>query len=241
MGLSIDQMMKLLSKQLGVNATTTLGDIIKSKAEKVGDKVYLTYIRNFDKDLDEKYTYRDMHVQSNRLANGLLKLGINKQDGIAIFQINSPEYLFVLFSAFKMGCYCVLVNTGLKGEGLQYIIDHSDSKVLVIHWTFIDRYLNLKNKLPKIKHVIVDINEAPTDLELPEGAISLQSVMDAPDDEIKAKIDPEDMSILIYTSGTTGPWKCTTINMHARIFIRVPCRALKKIFCIKILGYNSKI
>jgi len=210
MGLSIDQMMKLLSKQLGVNATTTLGDIIKSKAEKVGDKVYLTYIRNFDKDLDEKYTYRDMHVQSNRLANGLLKLGINKQDGIAIFQINSPEYLFVLFSAFKMGCYCVLVNTGLKGEGLQYIIDHSESKVLLIHWTFIDRYLNLKNKLPKIKHVIVDINEAPTDLELLEGAISLQSVMDAPEDEIKAKIDPEDMSILIYTSGTTGLPKATT-------------------------------
>ncbi len=218
MGLSIEQMMKVLSKQLGVTATTTLGDIIKRKAEKVGDKVYLTYIRDFDKGLDEKYTYRDMHMQSNRLANGLLKLGINKGDGIAIFQINSPEYLFVLFSAFKMGCYCVLVNTGLKGEGLQYIIDHSDSKVLVIHWTFISRYMNLKNQLPKIKHVIVDINEAPTNLELPEGAISLQSVMDAPDDEIKVEIDPKDMSILIYTSGTTGLPKATTF-FYGKTFI----------------------
>jgi len=218
MGLSIEQMMKVLSKQLGVTATTTLGDIIKRKAEKVGDKVYLTYIRDFDKGLDEKYTYRDMHVQSNRLANGLLKLGVNKRDGIAIFEINSPDYLFVLFSAFKMGCYCVLVNTGLKGEGLQYIIDHSDSKVLVIHWTFIDRYMNLKDQLPKIKHIIVDINEAPSDFELPQGAISLQSVMDAPDDEIKTKIDPEDMSILIYTSGTTGLPKATTF-FYGKTFI----------------------
>ncbi len=210
MGISIDQMMKMLSKQLEVSATTTFGDVVRSKAEKVGDKVFLTYIRDFDKGLDEKYTYRDMHVQSNRLANGLLKLGIKKGDGISIFQINSPEYLFMLFAAFKMGNFCVLVNTGLKGEGLQYIIDHSDSKVLFMHWSFIDRYLNIKDQLPKIKQIIVDLNESPIDFELPEGALSLQSVMDAPDDEIKVEIDPEDMSILIYTSGTTGLPKATT-------------------------------
>ena len=210
MGISIDQMMKMLSKQLGVSETTTFGDVMKTKAEKVGDKVFLTYVRDFDNGLDEKYTYRDMYVQTNRLANGLLKLGIKQRDGISIFQINSPEYLFVLFSAFKMGCYCVLVNTGLKGEGLQYIIDHSDSNVLVIHWTLIDRYMKIKDQLPKVKHVIVDNNEAPTDFELPEGALSLQSVMDAPEDEIKVEIDPKDMSVLIYTSGTTGLPKATT-------------------------------
>ncbi|NVM44154.1 MAG: AMP-binding protein [Candidatus Lokiarchaeota archaeon] len=210
MSISIDQMMKMLSKQLGVSATTTFGEVVKTKAEKVGDKVFLTFVRDFDKGIDEKYTYRDMHVLSNRLANGLLKLGIKQKNGISIFQINSPEYLFVLFAAFKMGCYCVLVNTGLKGDGLQYIIDHSDSNVLVIHWSLIERYLNIKDQLPKIEHVIVDINEAPADFELPGGAISLQSVMDAPDDDINIKIDPKDMSVLIYTSGTTGLPKATT-------------------------------
>ena len=218
MGLSIEGMMNLLRKQLGIGPKTTFGEIVKSKAEKVGDKVYLTYIRDYDKGIDEKYTYKDMHVQSNRLANGLLKLGIKKGDGLSIYQINSPEYLFVLFAAFKMGCYCVLVNTGLKGEGLQYIIDHSDSKVLVIHWTYIDRYMNIKNQLPKIKHLIVDINEAPTDLKLPEGALSLQSVMDAPDDDIQVELTPEDKSILIYTSGTTGLPKAT-IFFYGRTLI----------------------
>ena len=210
MGISRDQIMTMLSKQLGVSETTTFGEVVKTKAEKVGDKVYLTFVRDFDKGIDEKYTYRDMHVLSNRLANGLLKLGIKQRNGISILQINSPEYLFVLFAAFKMGCYCVLVNTGLKGDGLQYIIDHSDSNVLVIHWTLIERYLNIKDKLPKIEHVIVDINEAPSEFELPEGALSLQSVMDASEDDIKTKIDPKDMSVLIYTSGTTGLPKATT-------------------------------
>ncbi|MHA2288293.1 MAG: AMP-binding protein [Promethearchaeota archaeon] len=221
MGLSIDQMMKLLSKQLGVNERTTLGDIIKSKAEKVGDKVFLTFIRDFDKGIDEKYTYRDMHMLSNRLANGLLKLGIKQKDGISIFQINSPEYLFMLFTAFKLGCYSVLVNIGLKGDGLQYIIDHSDSNVLFLHWTLIDRYLEIKDQLPKIRHIIVDIIEAPPDFKLPEGTISLQSVMDASDDDVYVEIDPEGMAVLIYTSGTTGLPKATTF-FYGKTFIGYP-------------------
>jgi len=218
LNLDLEQVMNLLRKQFEIGPKTTFGDIVKSKADKVGDKVYLTYVRDFDKGIEEKYTYKDMHEQSNRLANGLLKLGIKKGVGISLYEINSPEYLFVLFAAFKMGCYCVLVNTGLKGDGLQYIIDHSDSKVLVIHWTFIDRYMNIKNQLPKVEHLIVDINEAPSDLNLPERALSLQSVMDAADDDIQAEIKPTDISMLIYTSGTTGLPKATTF-FYGRMLI----------------------
>ncbi|MHA1670501.1 MAG: AMP-binding protein [Promethearchaeota archaeon] len=218
MGISIEQMMKMLSKQLGVSETTTFGEVVKNKAEKVGDKVFLTFVRDFDKGIDEKYTYRDMHLLSNRLANGLLKLGIKQRNGISIFQINSPEYLFMLFAAFKMGCYCVLVNTGLKGEGLQYIIDHSDSNVLFLHWSLVDRYLKIKDQLSKIKHVIVDLNESPKDFKLPDEIISLQEIMDAPEDDVKADIDPKDISYLIYTSGTTGLPKATTF-FYGRTFL----------------------
>jgi len=206
----IEMYLNMVRKKEGITPTTTFGDIVKRKAEKVGDKVFLTYIRDFDKNIEEKYTYKDMHLQSNRLANGLMKLGLKRGDGVSIFQINSPEYLFVLFASFKMGCYVVLVNTGLRGDGLQYIIDHSDSKAFILHWTLVDAYLKIKDQLPKIKHVIVDINEAPTDFKLPEGALSLQSVMEASDDDIKVEIDPKDMAILIYTSGTTGLPKATT-------------------------------
>ena len=202
--------LNMVKKKDGITPTTTIGDAIKRKAEKVGKKVFLTYIRDFDKGIEEKYTYKDMHIQSNRLANGLMNLGLKKGDGISIFEINSPEYLFSLFAAFKMGCYVVLVNTGLRGDGLQYIIDHSDSKAFLLHWTLIDAYLNIKDNLPNIKHVIIDINEAPTDFRLPDGTISLQSLMEAPDDNIEGEIDPEAIAYLIYTSGTTGLPKATS-------------------------------
>ena len=202
--------LNMVKKKEGITPTTTLGDIIKRKAEKVGKKVFLTYIRDFDKGIEEKYTYKDMYIQSNRLANGLKNLGLKKGEGISIFEINSPEYLFSLFAAWISGCYVVLVNTGLRGDGLQYIIDHSDSKAFLLNWTLIDAYLNIKDNLPNIKHVIVDINEAPPDFKLPAGTISLQSLMDASDEDIKVEFDPTAIAYLIYTSGTTGRPKATS-------------------------------
>ncbi|MHA2391378.1 MAG: AMP-binding protein [Promethearchaeota archaeon] len=210
MAISYEELRKFLTEKNNITPTTKFAEFVKHKAETVGDKVFMTYVRDFDKDVVEKYTYRDMHLQSNRVANGLLNLGLMRGDGISIVQINSPEFLFVLFGAYKIGNYVVLVNTGLKGDGLQYIIDHSDSKTLFIHWTLVENYVNIKKQLPKLEHVIVDTNEAPSDFILPDDTISLQSVMEASEEDVNVDIKPEDMSMLMYTSGTTGLPKATT-------------------------------
>ena len=208
--MSFETFRKNLQEKNNITATTTFFDLVKRKAEVIGDKVYLTFVRDFDKGIDETYTYRDMHLQSNRVANALLKVGLKRGYGISLYQINSPEFLFLLFGAWKIGIYVVLVNTGLKGDGLQYIIDHSDSKLLATHWSLLDNCLNIKDQLPKIEHVLVDMNEAPEDFKIPEGLISLQKFMDASDEDTDVKIDPNDMATLIYTSGTTGLPKATT-------------------------------
>ena len=57
-----------------ITATTTFNDVVKNKAKTVGDKVFLTYIRDFDKGLDEKYTYRDIHIGRRKcLKNQVIK------------------------------------------------------------------------------------------------------------------------------------------------------------------------
>ncbi|MHA2283734.1 MAG: AMP-binding protein [Promethearchaeota archaeon] len=202
---------KKLTEMNNITPTSTFADVVKYKAEKAGEKAFMTYVRDFDKGIDENYTFKDMHIQSNRVANGLLNLGLKRGDGISIVQINSPEFLFVLFGAYKIGNYVVLVNTGLKGDGLQYIIDHSDSKTLFMHWSLLENYLSIKDQLPKIKYVIVDTNEAPDDYKLPKGIKSLQNLMsEASEDDVKVEIKPGDKSMLMYTSGTTGLPKATT-------------------------------
>jgi crotonobetaine/carnitine-CoA ligase len=192
------------TKKFRLRRNTILRDVVKHKAETVGDKVFMTYIRDFDNDIDEKYTYKDMHLMSNRLANGLLNLGLKKGDGVALMEINSPEFLSTIFATFKAGMYSVMVNISLRGEGLTYIIDHSDASAVIIHWSFLNAVLDIRSQLPKITHVIVDTSEAPGDYKLPEGTISLQEVMNASDDDIDIDISLDDMCMLMYTAGTTG-------------------------------------
>jgi crotonobetaine/carnitine-CoA ligase len=193
-----------------VTRKTLLRDIIKNKAETVGDKVYLTYIRDFDKGIDEKYTYKDMHILSNCLGNGLLNLGLKKGDGVALMEINSPEFLLTIFATFKTGMFSVMINIALRGDGLKFILNHSDASAVIIHWSFLDTLLDIKDQLPKIKKIIVDTNEAPLDFKLPEGTILLQEVMRAPDDDMEIELSPDDMVMLMYTAGTTGLPKAIT-------------------------------
>jgi len=119
------------AKKFRLTTRTLMRDIIKHKADTLGDKLYLTFIRDFDKGIDEKYTYKDMDLLSNRLGNGLMKLGIKKGDGIALMEINSPEFLFTVFATFKLGIYSVMINVALRGDGLKFIIDHSDASATV--------------------------------------------------------------------------------------------------------------
>ena len=196
--------MSTTKKKFRITGRTLLRDVIKNKAETVPDKVYMTYVRDFDKKIDEQYTFKDMHSLSNRLGNGLLKLGLKRGDGVALMEINSPEFLLTVFGTFKTGMYSVMVNIALRGDGLRFIIDHSDASAVILHWTFLDAILKIKDQLPKIKHIIVDINETPDGYKLPDGILSLQEVMEAPDDEIEIEIEKTDLVMLMYTAGTTG-------------------------------------
>lgn len=193
-----------------ITPTTTFNEVVKNYATTKGDNIFVTYLRDFSKGIEERITYRDMHLNSNRFGNGLKKLGIQKGDGIALMQINSPEFLFSLFASLKLGAYITLINIGLRGEGLEYIITHSDSKTLIIHWSLLERFEQIREKLPNVKHVIVDMNEAPSDFNLPGEFHSFQIISQSSEDEIVTEINPADKCMLMYSSGTTGLPKAVT-------------------------------
>ncbi len=192
------------AKSFNITRQTLMRELIKKWAEFYGDKPFLTYVADFDKGLDEKYSFKDIHLYSNRLANGFLKIGIGRGSGIALMNINSPEYLFTILAAMKVGAFVVLVNTGLKGDGLKFIIDHSDASGIVVHWLFLDSFLEIRNQVPKLKKIIVDLRDAPNDFKVPAGFDVIGKLMEAPDSDINIELSPEDLCMLMYTAGTTG-------------------------------------
>ncbi|MFX0101521.1 MAG: AMP-binding protein [Candidatus Hodarchaeota archaeon] len=210
-----------------ITRETKLRDIIKKWAEVHGDKTFLTYIVDFDKGIDEKYSYKDMHLISNRLANGFLDMGIGKGDGIALMDINSPEFLFTVFAAVKIGAYVVLINTGLKGDGLKYILDHSEASSIVIHWSFLDKLSEVKEQLPRLRKIIVDNRDAPDDFVPPAGTEIIGNVMEASEANIETEISLDDMCMLMYTAGTTGLPKAI-IFWQGRLLGGLSVKALMK-------------
>jgi crotonobetaine/carnitine-CoA ligase len=122
---------------------------------------------------------------------------------VSVMLPNSPRWLAVFFAIQKLGACIVPINVALRGESLAYVIDHSDSVALVIDPEYADVLAEVRDRAPKIRHVIFDTADASA-FAPPAGDLTLKEIeaedASAPD----VKIDPEGISALMYTSGTTG-------------------------------------
>ena len=80
----------------------------------------------------EQITYAQLEARVNRVGNALAALGVAKGDKVCVMLPNIPEFLYVWWGNAKLGGVTVPLNTALKGEGLAYVINHSDAETLVL-------------------------------------------------------------------------------------------------------------
>ncbi|MBF7082182.1 AMP-binding protein [Desulfallas sp. Bu1-1] len=203
---------------LGENIQITIGDLLDRSAGRYPHNEALVYPgRNL------RYTYRQFQHECNRVAKGLMALGIKRGEHIAIMAPNLPQWVLAQFASAKMGAVLVTVNTNYKVFELEYLLRHSDATTLIFSAGIKDsNYLEMvcelcpelensmpgrlnSKKLPMLRNVVfIGENPAPgiftwdEMLEMGEG-IS--------DEELAARqdsLDPDDVINMQYTSGTTG-------------------------------------
>ena len=126
----------------------TLGQVLDETARKYPNNDALVYV---DKDI--RYTYAEFKQKVEQLAKGLIKLGINKGDKIAVWAYNVPEWLLLQFATGKMGAILVTVNTYYKSHELEYLLKQSDATTLFLVQDFKDvDYVRTVNKvIPELK------------------------------------------------------------------------------------------
>ncbi|MBU0994419.1 MAG: AMP-binding protein [Proteobacteria bacterium] len=172
--------------------------LLEEKAKEVPDKTYLLY-------RDESFTYRDMDNNANKIANYLLKFGGGKGKGLGIFMRNSPRFLDVFFGAQKIGMYLVPINPELKGEGLSYLINHSDIEGIVLDAELVSSIETVRDQLEHVNYFIVDdIEEEAKPFEIPDTMERLSNAYGMSMTNPKVGYNKEDICLIIYTSGTTG-------------------------------------
>jgi len=187
--------------------------VLSARAKEQGDKVIVLFE-------EQRITYAQLNERVNRVAGGLLGLGVAPAQCVAIMMPNRPEWLYVFFATQKLGTCAVPINIALKGEGLAYLLNHSEARSIVIAWDLLENLAAIRANLGAAIRVIVDTTEAPPGFRLPAGAVALDSLMTevpAPvaTAEPAVEIDPDAPAVMMYTSGTTGLPKAVVMRYRA--------------------------
>jgi crotonobetaine/carnitine-CoA ligase len=188
-----------------------LGQLVSDKAAEHGDRTFIRY-------RERTLSYRELDCVSNRIANGLSRMGVGRGTHVALMLENCPEIVLLYVALGRLGAVSVPVNTAAKGELLAYYMNQSDSELVIADAELIDRLVPVAAQVPKLRFVVALADEpgaqAPqvAGLALPQHDFG--ALLDAPDTPPEVEVRFRDLHSLIYTSGTTGPSK-GNMSTHA--------------------------
>lgn len=115
-------------------------------------------------DEEKKFTYKEFGQRTDQLSKALYSSGIEKGDHIAVMLPNTHYMLECFYGICQMGAVMVPLNYRLAAEDLEYIIKHSDSKMLIIDEEFTAPVEKIITKLSLEKIIIVPFEGYETTL-----------------------------------------------------------------------------
>src|SRR5580698_9842102 len=145
----------------------------------------------------EAVTYRELDARCNALAHLFRKLGLKRLDHYAIFMENNSRYLEACGAGERSGLYFTCVNSYLTPGELAYIVNNSQSRVLITSVAKLDVAREALKQCPEVELCIVADGEGES-----EGIVGLQ---EATRGLPKTPIADEcNGTAMLYSSGTTG-------------------------------------
>lgn len=149
----------------------------------------------------------DEYIESvNKISYGLLQLGIQRNDKVALISADRPEWNYVDLATQQIGGVLVPIYPTISEEDYRYILKDCQAKLLIVETeSLYHKVQKLIPDLPELQATyIIDRKEA----QLPTLAELMQQGADNPQPEavqaIRDAIQPRDLATMIYTSGTTG-------------------------------------
>lgn len=195
----------------------TVGQMLDAAAARHGGREALVFG-------DERISYAELQRRVDRLARGLLALGIRQDDKVALWLPNRPTWLVAQLASARVGATVVALNARYKAHELSYILGQSDATMLLMtdrlaRTDFLEILQEVLPELrtaapgavgaerfPLLRHVVLDaVDPYP-------GTLRLRDVLAAGDRaggdaELEARgagAGPENVFTILYTSGTTS-------------------------------------
>ncbi|MYL61193.1 AMP-binding protein, partial [Virgibacillus halodenitrificans] len=146
----------------------TVGELLEEQVNLYPDQEAVIY-----PELNMRKTYSEFNEMVDKAAKGLMALGIKKDEHVAIWSDNKPEWLTSQFATGKMGAVLVTVNTNYQAKELEYLLKQSDATTLIMAESYKGTsYIDIlkkvcpelsisvkgnlySEKLPRLKNIII--------------------------------------------------------------------------------------
>ncbi|MHB8681991.1 MAG: acyl-CoA synthetase [Acidimicrobiales bacterium] len=149
-----------------------------------------------------RVTWAQLEQRANGIARTLLDAGVERQDKVAQYLYNCPEYLESVFATLKAGLVPVNTNFRYTADELVYLWDNADAVAVVFHGSFTERIESLRERVPRVRTWLwVDDGSGPC----PPWATAYEQVAAADDERVSPPWGRSgDDLLMLYTGGTTG-------------------------------------
>uniref|UniRef100_UPI003137F3C4 AMP-binding protein n=1 Tax=Variovorax sp. YR752 TaxID=1884383 RepID=UPI003137F3C4 len=202
----------------------TVGDLLARQAAARAEHLALVYRQP---ELHLRWSYRELLMRVERLARGLVGIGVEHGDKVAVLAPNLPEWIVLEFACAMVGAALVTVNTNSRADELDHVLRQADVAALFLVEAFRgNAYAETVQALdrtacPALRYVVLmdraDHAARPGFLNLTEVEAHGASVTDAAFAARQAVVSPDDIFQIQFTSGTTGTPKGAMISHRAAV------------------------
>lgn len=154
-----------------------------------------------------EWTYAELNERANKVATGLMKLGIKPGDNIGLCSLNSADWIAFYFGVLKIGAVAITLSGLLTGDELAFLITHSKPKVLFTDPSKLEDVMRLKSD-NGLQTVICSDGDMDLSHLMRMGERAFQAI----------DMDRLDTAAILYTGGTTGAPKGVMLSHEGMNF-----------------------
>jgi acyl-CoA ligase (AMP-forming) (exosortase A-associated) len=176
---------------------TSLHHLLEAGARSAPDAPAVSY-------RDVTVSYGELWARARQVAGGLVQLGLEHGDRVAVFLEKRTETVESIFGTSAAGGVLVPINPLLRPPQVAYILADCDVRVLVTTSERLELIAGVLGDCPRLEHVIVVGDTVPDPVDTAPSARRWTDVIDAAAEIIPMRSIDLDIAAILYTSGSTG-------------------------------------